>query len=160
MDKAALLGRAIDQVKDLKLKALEVSKYSIVPTELDEVTIESDVSLVDGNLMTNTISKSIENTYIRASVCCEDSPEVFSELIKVLKGLKLKVVRAEVASVGGRTKNVLVLCSKDKEKGSICLNTIKHSLKLVLGRVASSSSSMASNSRIRSKRQRFFLPSH
>ncbi|OMO51560.1 hypothetical protein COLO4_37623 [Corchorus olitorius] len=43
MDKAALLGSAIEQVKDLKQKATEVSKVFTVPTEIDEVTVDCDV---------------------------------------------------------------------------------------------------------------------
>lgn len=157
MDKAALLGRAIDEVKELKQKAEEVRKASLmVPTEIDELTIESGISLShhDTNNLVKT-SKSRENAYIRASICCEDCPELFSELVKVLQGLRLTTVRADVASVGGRTKCVLLLCPKDSKK-VVCLNTLKNSLKSLLGRIASSS--MDSNYRIRSKRERFFLP--
>ncbi|XP_015867026.3 transcription factor bHLH51 [Ziziphus jujuba] len=165
MDKAALLGSVIDQVKDLKRKAMEVSKAIIVPTEVDEVAIESSTDeLSEGQDVNLSVSKSNNsnnnNTYIRVSVCCEDRPELFSELIQVLKGLKLSAVRAEVASVGGRIKSVLVLSSnKDTDdKEAICINSLKQSLKLVLTKIASSS--VPSNCRIRSKRQRFFLPSH
>ncbi|EXC04712.1 hypothetical protein L484_009905 [Morus notabilis] len=160
MDKAALLGSVIDQVKDLKRKAVEVGKSLIVPTEVDEIIIESDLSDEDVNVMNLTnkkSSKSDNNIYIRASVCCDDRPELFSELIQVLKGLRLTPVRADVASIGGRIKSVLILCSKDHAQEAVSINTLKQSLKLVLSKIASES--MASNCRIRSKRQRFFLPS-
>ncbi|KDP44742.1 hypothetical protein JCGZ_01242 [Jatropha curcas] len=151
MDKAALLGSVIDHVKDLKGKATEVSKNITIPTEFDEVTVDIDES-ADGN------SKD-KNIFIRASVCCEDRPEVFSELIRVLKGLKLSIVRADIASVGGRVKNMLLLCNKDYKEGKVVsVSTIKQALNVFLSRI--SSSSMPSNYRIRSKRQRFFLPSH
>ncbi|XLT12363.1 hypothetical protein HN51_058053 [Arachis hypogaea] len=39
MDKAALLGSVVDHVKDLKRKAMDVSKSITVPSETDEVTI-------------------------------------------------------------------------------------------------------------------------
>ncbi|XLU58084.1 hypothetical protein S245_052732, partial [Arachis hypogaea] len=42
MDKAALLGSVVDHVKDLKLKAMDVSKNITIPSETHEVTIECD----------------------------------------------------------------------------------------------------------------------
>ncbi|XP_015961678.1 transcription factor bHLH51-like, partial [Arachis duranensis] len=39
MDKAALLGSVVDHVKDLKRKAMDVSKSITIPSETDEVTI-------------------------------------------------------------------------------------------------------------------------
>lgn len=169
MDKAALLGSVIDQVKDLKRKAMEVSKAFTVPTEVDEIDIESssdevfqgqDVNLSISKSNSSDSNNNDKNMNIRVSVCCEDRPELFSELIQVLKGLKLSAVRAEVASVGGRIKSVLVLSSnKDTHNHEgVCINSLKQSLKLVLTKIASSS--VPSNFRIRSKRQRFFLPSH
>ena len=168
MDKAALLGSAIDQVKELKGKAMEVSKAITIPTEFDEVTVDIDDSKdVFQHLSSTSANKDKDNIFIRVSVCCDDRPEVFSELIRALKGLKLSIVRADVASVGGRVKSILILCSnKDSKETSssnegggsvVSLNTIKQSLNVVLNRIASSS--MPSNYRIRSKRQRFFLPS-
>ncbi|CAN6565374.1 unnamed protein product [Malus baccata var. baccata] len=157
MDKAALLGSVIDHVKELKRKAVEVSEAFIVPTEVDEVTIDCDPA--HGVTSTTTSSTNINrgNFLITASVCCDDRPELFSELIQILKGLKLTAVRADMASVGGRIKSVLVLCSKDGEE-AVCLSTLKQSLKLVLSKLAASPT--VPNCRIRSKRQRFFFPFH
>ncbi|CAL9008230.1 unnamed protein product [Prunus brigantina] len=158
MDKAALLGSVIDHVKDLKRKAMEVSKAFMVPTEMDEITIDSDPAQAAANSSSNNINmnKSRCSIVIRASVCCDDRPELFSELIQVLKGLKLTAVRADMASVGGRIKSVLVLCKDGEEDEALCISTLKQSLKLVLSKICASS--MAPNCRIRSKRQRFFLP--
>lgn len=153
MDKAALLGSVIDHVKDLKRKAMEVSRACSLPTEVDEVTIDCDHAQ---HVNPTSIEKSKDNIFIRASFCCDDRPELFSELIQVLKGLGLTAVKADISSVGGRIKSILVLCTKGSEVGA-CLSTLKQSLKLVLCKIASSS---ASNYRVRSKRQRFFLPSH
>lgn len=154
MDKAALLGSVIDHVKDLKRQAMEVSDVFTVPTEVDEVTVDCEF---DQGLVPNNTIKTPENIFIKASVCCEDRPELFSELIRALQGLKLTTIRADMASLSGRTKSILVLCSKD-DKNSVCISTLKQSLKVVLSRIVSSST--ASNYRITSKRQRFFLPSN
>lgn len=153
MDKAALLASVIDHVKDLKRKASEISKsLTILPSEVDEVTIDCDDPKPDKGDSGLVL--------IRVSICCDDRPELLSELTRVIKGLKLTTVKADVASVGGRIKSVLVLCS-DNGNGSsgdqgACLSSLKQSLKVVVSRIACSS--MASNCRIRSKRQRFFLP--
>lgn len=155
MDKAALLGSVVDQVKDLKRKAMDVSKASTIPTEIDEVTIDYQQPQDEENNIKNMFK---ENIIIKASVCCDDRPELFPELIQVLKGLKLKAIKADIVSVGGRIKSILVLCSKDNEEGSVCLTTIKQSLKSAVNKIASLS--LASNYPARSKRQRFFLPSH
>ncbi|KAF3971377.1 hypothetical protein ACB098_06G140400 [Castanea mollissima] len=153
MDKAALLGTVIDHVKDLKRKANEVSKACTLPTEVDEVTIDYD--LAQDVKLTNVDNNSKDNVFIRASFCCDDRPELFTELIHVLKTLRLTAVKADIASVGGRIRSILVLCTKETEVG-VCVSTLRQSLKLVLNKIASSS--VQSNYRIRSKRQRFFLP--
>ncbi|KAF8009718.1 hypothetical protein BT93_J0645 [Corymbia citriodora subsp. variegata] len=155
MDKAALLASVIDHVKDLKRKASEISKsLTILPSEIDEVTIDCEDPKPnkgggDGG----------GAVLIRVSICCDDRPELLSELTRVIKGLKLTTVKADVASVGGRIKSVLVLCSAaagDGDRGA-CLSSLKQSLKVVVSRIACSSMA-ASSCRIRSKRQRFFLP--
>ncbi|GMY08253.1 transcription factor bHLH51 [Fagus crenata] len=135
MDKAALLGTVIDHVKDLKRKAMEVSKACTLPTEVDEVTIDYDLAQ-DVNL--TNVDKSKDNVFIKASFCCDDRPELFSELIHVLKGLRLAAVKADIASVGGRIRSILVLCTNESEVG-VCVSTLKQSLKLVLSKIASSS---------------------
>ncbi|CAK8566466.1 unnamed protein product [Lathyrus sativus] len=156
MDKAALLGSVIDHVKDLKRKAMDVSRVINVPTEIDEVSIDYN-HVIEDETSTNKVDKFKNNIIIKASVCCDDRPELFSELIQVLKGLRLTTVKADIASVGGRIKSILVLCSKDSEE-NVCINTLKQSLKSAVTKIASSS--MVSNCPTRSKRQRFFLPSH
>ncbi|XP_044507836.1 transcription factor bHLH51 [Mangifera indica] len=156
MDKAALLGSVIEHVKDLKLKAMEVSKAFTIPTEVDEVTVECDVAQSANPTNINNLKKG--NNIIKASVCCDDQPELFRELIRVLKGLGLSTIRADIATVGGRIKSILVLRNKGSDQQSVPLNTLKHSLHLVLSRL--SSTSMASSFRIRSKRQRLFSPCH
>lgn len=170
MDKAALLGSVIEHVKDLKRRATEVSKACSLPTEVDEVIIDHyDHGDQDVNMIGNVDKRDHQEEnilMIRVSFCCDDRPELFSEIIQVLKGLRLTVVKADIASVGGRIKSVLVLCTKheqqleshDDQVGVCLMTTLKQSLKLILSKIASSSS-MATNCRIRSRRQRFFLPS-
>ncbi|KAK4789475.1 hypothetical protein SAY86_016779 [Trapa natans] len=161
MDKAALLGSVIDKVKDLKRKASEISKSSLVPTETDEVNIDLEVpesSGLDIASWGSNRSSSSNSVLIRASVCCDDRPELFGELMRVLRGMRLTTVRADIASVGGRIRSILVLCSEDGEDG-FCVRTLKQSLRMVLSRMAATDSVAVNCRSIRSRRQRFFLPS-
>ncbi|MBA0814525.1 hypothetical protein Gohar_020351, partial [Gossypium harknessii] len=126
MDKAALLKSAVEQVKDLKRKAAEISKAFNIPTEMDEVDWDRPQDINPNGSRQGNDSK--DKIFIRASVCCDDRPEVFTELIKILKGI-------------------------DEEEGGegVSPTTLKQSLDVVLSRIASSSD--VSDSRIRSKRQ-------
>lgn len=118
-----MLGRVIDHVKELKRKALEIGNSFTIPTEMDDVTVECDRN---GALKDRFI--------IRASLCCDDRPELYTDLIQALHGLKLRTVRADMATLGGRVKNVLILSTKVGEEGA-CLSTLKDSLKEVLRRI-------------------------
>ncbi|KAK6929491.1 Myc-type, basic helix-loop-helix (bHLH) domain [Dillenia turbinata] len=153
MDKAHLLATVVDHVKELKRRASEVYKVLTLPTEVDEVTVDCEL---DQDFPPSNIDQSKSCIFIKASLCCDDRPELFSELIQALKGLKLTTVRADMASLGGRIKGILVLCTEDAEEG-ICINTLKQTLKVALSRLASSST--VPTNRITSKRQRFFFPS-
>ncbi|KAE8688526.1 Differentiation-associated protein 1, putative isoform 1 [Hibiscus syriacus] len=147
MDKAALLGSAIEQVKDLKRKAAEINKVFILPTETDEVTVDCGIP-EDKMLM-------------RVSVCCDDRPEVFAELIQVLRGQRLSIVNAEISSVGGRIKSDLIVCDNNSDKegasDSASMTTLKHSLNVAVNRINALSSDASTS---RSKRLRLFLPPH
>ncbi|KAK3042884.1 hypothetical protein RJ639_001157 [Escallonia herrerae] len=156
MDKAALLGSVVEHVNDLKRKASEVSKLFTIPTDVDEVTVDCDFDRDSSSSYTNDSRKSKENIFIKASVCCDDRPELFAELNHALKGLRLTTVQADMTSLGGRVKGIFVLCTEAND--GVGMNTLKQSLKLVLSRIVTSSST-ATNYRIKSKRQRFFFPS-
>lgn len=150
MDKAALLGSVVDHVKDLKRKALEISKVFNLPSDYDEVTVDCDFD-------PTTRYKNNESIVIKVSVCCEDQPQLFSELVRALNGMRISIVKADMACLGGRIKSIMALCIKTGE-GDVCINNLKRSLKLVLSRITSSST--PPNDRIRSKRQRTMMSSH
>ncbi|KAM7499386.1 hypothetical protein LguiA_023800 [Lonicera macranthoides] len=152
MDKAALLGSVVEHVKDLKRKALEVGKMFTVPTDVDEVTI---IDCNNSGSEQNSSSKD-NLLFIEASVCCDDRPELLSELNQAINGLSLTTVKADMTSLGGRMKGIFVLCTNESRVG-VDMNSLKQSLKLVLTRIATSSTS---NYTIKSKRQRFFFPSN
>ncbi|KAL6533098.1 hypothetical protein OROMI_027210 [Orobanche minor] len=172
MDKAALLGRVVDHVKEQSKLAKEVSKSSTIPTETDEVTV--DVHSDGGGITSSSSSSSVQennrnnNIYLKASVCCDDRPELFAEINGAVKGLALTVHQAEITSIGGRMKSNLVLCAMNNHSNNeqntrattttTMTESLRHSLKLALSRVVISSGS--SGYTARSKRQRFFYPNY
>lgn len=146
MDKAALLRSVIEHVKHLKGRAKEISNILNTPCDIDEVIIEEE------DESSTTTNKDSNSMLVKVSLCCDDRSGLFSELNRGLKNLKLTTVEANITSVGGRIKCIFVLQSINV----VCIHTLKQSLRLVLARIATSPST--SNFRIKSKRQRFFLP--
>ncbi|KAL6975281.1 hypothetical protein U1Q18_024075 [Sarracenia purpurea var. burkii] len=74
--------------KELKCQTSLIAETSPVPTEIDELTV--DASDEDGKFV------------IKASLCCEDRSDLLPDLIKTLKALRLRTLRAEITTLGGR----------------------------------------------------------
>ncbi|RWW82776.1 hypothetical protein BHE74_00008742 [Ensete ventricosum] len=87
LDKAALLAEVINQVKELKTNAVEISKRYFIPSDTDEVRVEVEDVMKDGNFL------------VKASLCCEDQPELIADLRHTLQSLQLKMVRAEISAL-------------------------------------------------------------
>ncbi|XP_051143435.1 transcription factor bHLH51 [Andrographis paniculata] len=147
MDKAALLGQVVHHVREQSKKAKEAtSKVSTVPAEADEVIIDDHRNVDDQ-----------ENIYMKASLSCEDRPELFSELNSALKGLEIAIVDAQIFTLGGRTRiNFVLRANGGDHKGSPLL--VRQSVKVALSRVVISAGAACYSAR--SKRQRFFYPNN
>ena len=89
-------AEVIQHLKELKRQTSIIVEQSPVPTETDELIIDN-TSDEDGNLV------------IRASLCCEDRSDLLPDLIKTLKALHLRTLKAEITTLGGRVKNVLFI---------------------------------------------------
>ncbi|XP_020191744.1 putative transcription factor bHLH107 [Aegilops tauschii subsp. strangulata] len=131
MDKAALLGRVVDQVRHLKRRASEVAQQTpAVPPETDEVSVEFCCA--------GDADDDNSRLYIKASVSCDDRPDLVAGLIQALHGLRLRTLRAEVSSLGGRVQHVFTLCKEEEgSAGSAGLNSLKEAVRLALAKVAS-----------------------
>ncbi|KAL7585810.1 hypothetical protein Lser_V15G44098 [Lactuca serriola] len=146
MDKATLLGKVVEHLKELKSETMELSKMCTIPTDLDEVIIDLD----------SNIGNSSNNVFIKASVCCDDRPELFSEIKQALQSLRLTMVQAEMTCLGGRIKCNFIFCvTNDTHENEMI--TLKQSLSRI---VSTSSWTASSTYRIKSKRQRFFCSSN
>ncbi|TKY56330.1 Transcription factor bHLH30 [Spatholobus suberectus] len=111
-DKASLLGEVVEHVKRLRKQADDVAcgdsssscdgeRGSVLseawpfPGECDEAT----VSCCDGD--------DGEARRVKATLCCEDRPGLNRDLTQAIRSVRGKPVRAEMMTVGGRTKSVV-----------------------------------------------------
>ncbi|CAA6669167.1 unnamed protein product [Spirodela intermedia] len=107
VEKASLLAKAVEHVKDLKQRAAEVGEMDDrLPTESDEVSVHAaDLPAAAGG--------GVRRPILKASLCCEDRSGLLPELAETLKSLSLRILRAEISTVGGRVRNVLVVAAED-----------------------------------------------
>lgn len=132
-DKASLLAKVVQRVKELKQQTSELTELESFPSETDEITVlSSDDYSSDGRII------------FKASLCCEDRTDLLPDLIEILKSLHLKTLRAEMATLGGRIRNVLVVAA-DKDHTIESVHFLQNALKSLLER---------SNASERSKRRR------
>ncbi|KAF7819139.1 transcription factor bHLH106 [Senna tora] len=132
-DKASLLAKVVQRVRELKQQTSEITELETVPSETDEITVLSTTSGGgDGRLI------------FKASLCCEDRSDLIPDLIEILKSLHLKTLKAEMATLGGRTRNVLIVAA-DKDHSIESIHFLQNALKSLLER---------STSNDRSKRRR------
>ncbi|KAK7275186.1 hypothetical protein RIF29_16295 [Crotalaria pallida] len=133
-DKASLLAEVIQHVKELKRQTALIAETSPVPTESDELTV--DAADEDGKFV------------IKASLCCEDRSDLLPDLIKTLKALRLRTLKAEITTLGGRVKNVLFItgdnntnnedssigeqCMQQQQQQQYCISSIQEALKAVM----------------------------
>ncbi|KAK4779894.1 hypothetical protein SAY87_016000 [Trapa incisa] len=98
-DKASLLAEVIQHVKELKRQTSLIAETSHIPTDIDELMVD----LLDEN----------GKFVVKASICCEDSPNLLPDLIKTLKAMQLRTLKAEMTTLGGRMKNVLFITGEE-----------------------------------------------
>ncbi|KAK4780887.1 hypothetical protein SAY87_016993 [Trapa incisa] len=98
-DKASLLAEVIQHLKELKHRCSVIAETSPIPTEIDELMV--DTFEEDGKFM------------IKASICYEDRPNLLQDLIKTLKAMRLRTLKAEITTLGGRVKNVLFIIREE-----------------------------------------------
>ncbi|KAA8546736.1 hypothetical protein F0562_003165 [Nyssa sinensis] len=132
-DKASLLAEVVQRVRELKEKTAELAandsetcSYSGAnvanecgfPSEADELKL----CYCDGD----------SSGTIKATLCCEDMPELIPDMIMGLRSVEGKVVRAEMSTVGGRTKSVLWVQVSAASGGDEGLATLRKALKVVM----------------------------
>ncbi|XP_008785804.1 transcription factor bHLH30-like [Phoenix dactylifera] len=129
LDKAALLAEVINHLKGLKSNAMEISKGCTIPSDVDEVRVEVEDVMNSGSFI------------IKASLCCEDRPDILADIRQALQTLQLKTIRVDISTLGGRVKNVIVMkCegnANDIEK-HLYTSSVHRALESILDRFNSS----------------------
>lgn len=149
----------IQHVKELKRQTSLIAETSPVPTETDELIVD-DASDEDGKFV------------IKASLCCEDRSDLLPDLIKTLKALRLRTLKAEITTLGGRVKNVLFITGEEDLSNSsgeqvqqqlqqvphqqqqYCISSIQEALKAVMEKTGGGSGEHDQSSSGSVKRQR------
>ncbi|CAN6174608.1 unnamed protein product [Urochloa humidicola] len=112
MDKAALLGEVVRHVRELRgeADAAAAGAAVAVPGEGDEVGVEESQQhcRCHGGGAGERAGPGTTRR-VRAWVCCADRPGLMSELGRAVRSVSARAVRAEIATVGGRTRSVLEL---------------------------------------------------
>lgn len=132
MDKASVLAEVINHVKDLKRTALEASKGLVIPTDTDEVKVET----YDDGMLGRPFS-------IKATLCCDDRPEILPNLREALEACKLETVKVEISTLGGRMKNVFVMASSRPDDSAevrhLLVSSVHKALRSVLDKIPTTS---------------------
>ncbi|KAK7401925.1 hypothetical protein VNO78_13794 [Psophocarpus tetragonolobus] len=144
LDKATLLGEVIRHLKELKTNAAQASEGLLIPKDNDEIRVEEQ----EGGLNGFPYS-------IRASLCCEYKPGLLTDIRQALDALHLMIIRAEIATLGGRMKNVFVMISckernvEDAEYRQFLAGSVHQALRSVLDRFSVSEDMSESRKRRR-----------
>ncbi|KAK9047502.1 hypothetical protein V6N11_053343 [Hibiscus sabdariffa] len=137
-DKASLLAEVVHHVRELKRQVEEVVRRDRdgccsdgqpelqtpwpFPGECDEAAL----SICDE-----------EGKLLKATVCCEDRPGLNHDLSRVIRSVQAKVIRAEMTTVGGRTKSVVVMqWSGDEEQTGLLKRALKDVVENRVSRLA------------------------
>jgi len=129
----------------LKRRASEIAQVGPVPTDVDELKVEEDGAIEEGKIL------------IKASLCCDDRPDLMPDLIQTFQTLGLITVKAEISTLAGRVKNVFLVTDGEKDfeesQTRLSINSIQEALRAVMERTAASGE-LSAGSSISNKRQR------
>lgn len=118
-DKASLLAEVLEHVKELKRQTSAMTMMAaavggdedddagpvqMLPTEADELGVDAAED-GEGRLV------------VRASLCCEDRPDLIPDIIRALAALRLRAHRAEITTLGGRVRSVLLITAEEGDEG-------------------------------------------
>ncbi|GJM94707.1 hypothetical protein PR202_ga11379 [Eleusine coracana subsp. coracana] len=152
MDKATLLASTIDQLKGLKRRTSEATLQPIpIPSESNCITVDCHTGADE------------QSIYIQVSISCDDRPGLLADIAAAVRGLRLRAVRADMASLGGRTRCSFLLCKESCDVSLLMMSeggvkALEEDARQALAGAAFSEMAAhgCSGSRSRSKRLRVF----
>ncbi|PHU20475.1 hypothetical protein BC332_11626 [Capsicum chinense] len=118
-DKPRVLTEAVTQLKELR-------KNIAQQLELSSLFIPSENDVVIVNYCDN------EERTVKTTVCCEDRPALNRDISSAIRSVQGRVVKAEMATVGGRTKAEMVVVLAKANGGEKDVALLKRALKAVV----------------------------
>ncbi|KAI7739316.1 hypothetical protein M8C21_029383 [Ambrosia artemisiifolia] len=139
-DKATLLAKVVERLRELKQSTLEMDYHESIPSETDEITVIS--------LRNNVNDKRV---IIKATMCCdEDRSDLLADMLQTLGSMQLSPVKVEIVAVGGRIRNiVMVECDCQRDECGELVQCVREALSCLV------SSTLGSNQS--SKRRRMMV---
>ncbi|XVF36600.1 hypothetical protein REPUB_Repub19eG0071100 [Reevesia pubescens] len=146
-DKASLLAEVVHHVRELKMQVEDIGRR-VADGFCSNSQVELETSwLFPGECDEASLSFcDEEGKILKATVCCEDRPGLNRDLSRVIRSVQAKVVRAEMTTVGGRTKSIVVMQWNGDEKE---IGALKRALKDVVENRVSERVQGAGNKRAR-----------
>ncbi|KAK9136099.1 hypothetical protein Syun_015429 [Stephania yunnanensis] len=152
-DKASLLAEVVQHVKDLKNRAQDgnrtTDQHWAVPDETDELTLGYWEEEEEGPHGWDPEAESDHHHHhqgsslvVRVSMSCEDRAGLLTDVTRAVRSVRGRVVRAEMGTVGGRTRSALVVEFVGRKRGGdhdhhdheLLLGVLRKALKGVLDR--------------------------
>ncbi|GAB2227913.1 hypothetical protein Droror1_Dr00009742 [Drosera rotundifolia] len=125
IDKATLLTKVVQRVRELKQQTSDIMELECIPRETDDfaVTTACNEFSYSGKLI------------LKASLSCEDREDLLPELITVLHSLRLKALKAEMCAIGGRVCNIMILAGDmGGGNGDECMMLLRNALRGIMER--------------------------
>ncbi|XP_059642562.1 transcription factor bHLH30-like [Cornus florida] len=138
-DKASLLAEVVRRVRELKKATAELAEKDSVQFSHSSSSNEFSFPSETDELKLCYCEGEYSDT-IKATVCCDDRPELISDVRRAVRSVEGKVVKAEMATVGGRMKSVLWIkvssaaVSSSSSSGEEGLGLLRRALKVVMDR--------------------------
>lgn len=129
MDKAALLAEVINQVKELKARATQASQGLHIPMDTDQVEVQ--------------VLESNGSFLMTASLCCDYTPDLLSDVRQALSDLRVRVLKSEVSTLGGRVKIVFLITTGEGNSdnvghGEVIVSSVRAALSNILDKLSAS----------------------
>lgn len=127
MDKASVLGETVRKVRELKKALAEVEAACHYGDRRDECVLPGGVDKLSVEQCEGE-----KGGLVKATFSCEDRLGLISDMTRALSCVKGRVVRAEMVTVGGRSKNALWV--QGLGGGNEGVVALKRALKVVIDR--------------------------
>lgn len=133
-DKATVLTEVVRRVKELRKTFANVALHHD-KDQCGGVTTGSSSSFFPGENDEATVSYYNDETeakMVKATVCCEDRPGLNRDLNEAVRSVRGRAVRAEMSTIGGRTKVVVLVRWPEGGGGEEEVGGLRRALKVVV----------------------------